>query len=164
MAETKKHWRDLLKKEYLHGSEIDGEITVTIKGFEEIEVYSKSNKGIEELGVMTFEEDIKSVVLTSRKADAIENLYGSGYIDDWIGKKITLFPQNEKHFGKIHPVITVRGKIPESTKLPELVKGSEKWIEAEKSLKYGTVTIESILKFYSVGKKELVELKKLVKK
>jgi hypothetical protein len=157
----KKHWRDLLQKAYLHGSEIDGEITVTIKDFEEIEVYSKREQSKEDLGVMTFEEDVKPVVLTSRKCEAMEQLFGSGNIYDWVGKKITMYPKDERHFGKMFPVITIKAANAKAnvTKSPLLING-EKWSQAVDALANGQTTIQGIKKHYSLTSKAEAELKK----
>ncbi len=162
MAKKKRHWRDLLKKAYLHGSEIDGEITVTVKGFEEIEVYSRREQSKEELGVMTFEEDIKPIVLTSRKCEALEYLLGSPDIYDWVGKKVTFYTKDEKHFGKIHPVITVKTTVSkkDAPKKEPLLIGGAKWSQAVDSLVSGTATITSIKKYYSLSAKAEAELKK----
>jgi len=156
-----KHWRDLLHKEFLHGSEFSGDLTVTIKGFNQIKVYSRKEQGEEELGVMEFVEDVKALVLTTRKCQAIEDLYGTGITNDWVGKKITLYTVKEKHFGKDFDVITVKSKIPT---LPQLKKGDKKWNDAIKGIEAGTVSVEQILTYYKVEEKDLVELKKIKKK
>ena len=85
MEKAKKtHWRDALHKEYLHGSELENAINVTVEGFSTIEVYSQKTRDKEELVVVHFKEAVKSLVLTGRKAQAFEKLSGSGYMEDWV--------------------------------------------------------------------------------
>jgi hypothetical protein len=53
----------------------------------------------------------KGLVLNKTNTTTIASLYGKE-TDDWKGKKITLYTQEERHFGEMHQVIKVAKSVP----------------------------------------------------
>jgi len=106
--ETKTHWRKLLKTKYLVGDEIGKEITVEIESFETEKVFDKKEQHEVDKLVIYFKGGKKGMIVTPRKAKDISRVTGTSFVEDWVGKKITIYPKNEKHFGEIIPVLTVK--------------------------------------------------------
>ena len=158
----KTHWRDALHKEYLHGSEITKPFNVTVKEFSTIEVYSPKSREKEEMVVLHFQEDIKALILTGRKASSLEKIAGSPFIEDWVGTTVSLSALDEKHFGQIMPVIQVEPPI-KVKKKPALTPESPKWKDAVTGIKGGTVTLDQIKGFYTLSKENESELIKQTK-
>lgn len=163
MSNQKTHWRDALHKEYLHGSELTKPINVTVEGFSTIEVYSQKSRDKEELVVLHFQEPIKSLILTGRKAAAMEIQSGSAFLEDWAGTKVSLSAVEEKHFGQIMPVIQV-GKALAEKKKPVLDQKSKQWAKAVKALEDGTTKVDQILPHYTVSEADIKVLESKVKK
>tara|TARA_R110002020_G_scaffold59128_2_gene161536 strand:- start:232 stop:723 length:492 start_codon:yes stop_codon:yes gene_type:complete len=148
METNKTHWRKFLNTAFLNGDEIPKEgVVVTIIGFEATEVYSQASKSKQEEGTLSFKELEKPMILTNRKAKQISAVVGSSFMEDWIGKTVTLFPVNEKHFGQVMPVINI--KAGEHTKQVFNTK-SPGWAKAEAAIKNGSTTIANIEKHYKL--------------
>lgn len=155
--ETKKtHWRTLLNTKYLNGDEIakDGSV-VTITGYEKEEIFSQKSREKEEHVTLVFKQFDKPMILTNRKAKQIAKVTGSAMVEDWIGKTITIFPVQEKHFGEWFPVINVKpGEI-----VKEVFNSKHpRWKGACDSILNGSTNIEAIEKHYKLSasvKKEL---------
>jgi len=107
---SKTHWRTVAGKEYLVGEELNGkEVTLTIEKVELTEI--RNQKGVETKPVAFFVGTTKRLVLNVTNMKAIARALGSGYIEDWQNKKITLIPQSGRFFGVNQEVIRVKTDI-----------------------------------------------------
>lgn len=120
MAE-KTHWKVLVDTNYLGAysfNEQVNSIIVTIKNVTAQEVFNPKENKAEVCRVMTFEEtevngiEIKPFIINKTNCETIEKLYGTGYIEDWIGKRITLFKTSIKVAGDDTDCIRVKKEIP----------------------------------------------------
>ena len=103
----KTHWRKMAGKEFIVGEMLDGkDVTMTIKTvtIEELQ----SQKGTEKKVVATFEEADMKIVLNVTNMKSIAEKIGSGFVQDWIGKKVTFYPTKITAFGKTTEAIRVR--------------------------------------------------------
>jgi len=155
------HWRKILKTPYLNGEEIPKEgVSVVIKGFSQVEMYSQKEKEKEGHAVLELEGIAKPMVLTNRKAKQISKVLGTPLMAEWIGKSIHIFPVNEKHFGETFPVINVKTSVaPKPKEKLVLNEKSANWGAAVESLKSGAITVEQIKKSYTL---ELITEKKML--
>ena len=157
------HWRKILEMPYLNGSELQGDVLVTIQEYKQENFFSPSTKRKEDHTIIYFKEIKKGMVLNSRKAQVIERLFKTPLMDEWIGQTLTLYSKDEKHFGIIYPVITVkRGE----RILPTLTPKHKRWEFAVEKLASGETTVEAIRKSFKVSvavEKELVKEVKLLK-
>ncbi len=107
MSEQKKHWRQLAGKQHLIGEMLNGkEVTLTIKtaGQEELQ----SQRGVEKKLVISFEETDQKLVVNTTNAKSISKISGSGFVSDWIGVKVTLYPVRGTFFGQEQEVIRIK--------------------------------------------------------
>ena len=142
------HWRKILEMPYLNGSELAGEIVVTIKEYKTENFFSPSTKKKEDHTILYFNEFEKGMVLNSRKAQAIERLLKTPLMDEWNGQTLTLFARDEKHFGVIFPVITIkRGE----KKKVVLTAKHKRWEVAVEKLASGETDMDSIKKSFEVS-------------
>jgi hypothetical protein len=95
---------------FLSGEEIElgKEYTMTVESIGEAEVFDQQTKKKEQKIVIYFAGTKKGMILTKVKAKAITFCMGSGTLNQWIGKKLTLFSKMEKHFGQEMPVINIK--------------------------------------------------------
>jgi len=106
MSET--HWRSIVGTKYLAGDEVLKEITVMIEKWEEVMVYSKKDKKDIPMLALYFKGTKKAMLVTPRKGVDIGRELGSPHVENWVGKQITIYAKDEKHFGKTFPVITIK--------------------------------------------------------
>lgn len=92
------------------------------------------------------------MIVNSTNAKAITLAVGSPYIEDWTGKKITLYVAKIKAFGEQVDALRVKK---ESVQLPVLNASHPKWVDAITALKSGNTTIEKIKLSYQVNEKSL---------
>ena len=90
---------ELKQSKYLRKEDCgDDGILVTIKDLKQNNV-APDDKPEELKWILTFEEDFKPLVLNGTNARLIEKALGSDETDDWIGKAIVLFNDENVTFG-----------------------------------------------------------------
>lgn len=154
--EEKTHWKKNFNYDYLGAYSLkEGqEITLTIKTIsKEMVVGSGGSK--EECTIVKFKESVngesKPMILNKTNCKIIEKLYGTPYIDDWAGKKVTIFVQeNIKAFGDLVDALRIKSIKP-VTKKPLLNPESSKWETAKTRVLEG-MTFEEISKHYDISK------------
>lgn len=110
---SKTHWRALTNPNYLgaYAFQPGEEKVVTIREVKSEIVQNQSGK--EECTVAHFVEDIKPLILNKTNADAIARVWGTPYIEDWAGKKITLKVKKVSAFGDMVDAVRVAKERPE---------------------------------------------------
>ena len=114
MAKTKTHWKLRHNFNYLGAYSLpDGkDIILTIKELNPEKI--KGTGGREEDGfVCHVAEPQKPMIMNKTNCKIIEKIYGTPYIEDWIGKKIQIYVQKGvKAFGEIVDALRIREQIP----------------------------------------------------
>src|SRR4030065_340740 len=107
LAATQKEWRRTMKltqmfpRRYATGEDLQGRaITLTIATISREKMHPQANAPEVEKWVVYFDEAKKGVVLNRTLAYQIAEFLGSEETDDWIGKRITIFPQPMMVAGK----------------------------------------------------------------
>ena len=99
----------MFPKRYATGEDLQGRaITLTIASISCEKMHPQANAPEVEKWVVYFEEAKKGVVLNRTLAYQIAEFLGSEETDDWIGKRITLFPQPMTVAGKKVTAIRAR--------------------------------------------------------
>jgi len=156
------HWRKIAKMPYLNGVEIEGNEVTTIVGFKEEKMYSQKEKAQEDQLIMFVKNHKQGIILTARKYKELEKLFG-GEPAEWVGKPITIFATNEKHFGEFFPVIHIKGATPPAK--PILDEKHKNFTKALESLTNGVTTIAAIKEHYKITiatEKKMVDAMKVV--
>ncbi len=105
------HWRSLVESKYLSHFELRGnDVTVAIKSVRLSEVVGSGGKKSKK-ALLTFEGKEKGMVAGVTCLSAIAGIYGDDY-DQWIGKRITLYPTTTEASGKVVGTIRVRPTAP----------------------------------------------------
>lgn len=96
---SKTHWKKLYNYDYLGSQDLpDGnDISVTIQSIKKEMVTSEGGRK-EECNVVRFQGVKKPMILNKTNARTITKLYKTPYIEDWIGKSITLFVKHDIKF------------------------------------------------------------------
>lgn len=115
------HWKNLSNYDYLGAYSLDGrkdDVILTIKEIKRELVTAEGGKK-ENCIVAYFEEnnvdsvEVKPMVLNKTNCKTIEKVYGTGEVENWIGKKIQVFATTTK-FGRDNnvPCLRIRPEIP----------------------------------------------------
>jgi len=107
--ENKTHWKKFNNPDYLgaYAFQPGEEKTVTIREVKREMVYNPSNNGKEECTVAHFVEDVKPLILNTTNCKTIAKVWGSPYIEDWAGRKITLKVKKISAFGEMVDAVRV---------------------------------------------------------
>jgi flagellar basal body rod protein FlgC len=113
----------------LKADDLDGdEVSLTIASYVVKEFDETDNKTGEtykrKKPIFSFEETEKTFVCNVTNARALAAAFGSREMDDWVGKKITLFPTVTSFGDKTVPCIRVR-VLKEKGGKPKFLKPSE---------------------------------------
>lgn len=109
---SKTHWKKLTNPNYLGSWSFQPgeEKTVTIKEVKQ-EIITNQN-GKEECTIAYFHEDVKPLILNKTNGEMIAKVWGTPYIEDWSGKKITLKVKKISAFGEMMDAVRVSNKRP----------------------------------------------------
>jgi hypothetical protein len=133
MAKT--HWKKLHNPDYLGAYSLDDPtMIVEIKKVEKRQIMGADGK--KDDAVVAELVGQKPMILNATNMKTIAGLYGN-YIEDWVGKKITLFVANVKAFGTVTEALRVAAEVPKSA-MPELTPSHPKWNEAKEAVSKGT--------------------------
>ena len=104
---NKTHWKKLTNPNYLgsYAFQPGEEKTVTIKEVKREIVQNQNGK--EDCTVAHFVEDVKPLILNKTNCDMIAKVWGTPYIEDWSGKKITLKVKKVSAFGETVDAVRV---------------------------------------------------------
>lgn len=111
----KTHWKKLAGKNFLTGEDLVGkEVTLTIETAKREPVVNvqesikKREPVYEDKPVMYFKGTEKKLVVNTTNFKTIVKVLKSPYIEDWVGKEITLIPVNKKFFGELQDVVRIK--------------------------------------------------------
>lgn len=109
---NKTHWKKWNNPDYLgsYAFQPGEEKTVTIKEVKREMVQNQSGK--EECTVAHFVEDVKPLILNTTNCKTISKVWGSPYVEDWAGRKITLKVKKISAFGEMVDAVRVSNERP----------------------------------------------------
>ena len=152
---SKTHWKKLMNPEYIGAYWLpEGEdVTVTID-FVIREMITSTGGKKEECTVAHLKNGVKPFIMNATNSKTIAKLYGN-FIEDWAGKKITLFASTTRLAGdtveclRIRPVVATR-TIPAIT--------SERFSRGLASIKQGTYTASELRTKFILTDDQIEEL------
>lgn len=104
----------LFPNKYVKAAELNGKtVTLTIARLTVEEMGHGNEK--EQKPVLHFNKATKGLVLNRTNAMTIAGLYGDE-TDDWVGKRINIYPTRIRAFGAMQDTIRVREEIPAEPK------------------------------------------------
>ena len=110
-------FRKYMDKSFLGAWDVpkDGDLTLTIDHCEVNEV--KNERGTERKLTLHFIEDFKPMILNTTNSNTISDVYGSRQVEDWEGKKISLYTEKVRAFGGTTDALRIRPYMPKSAEL-----------------------------------------------
>lgn len=145
------HWKKLQNPDYIGaytlmetGVAID--MTVTIKSIARQIVTGADGKKDECTVAQLVGQ--KPFIINATNAKMITKIYDTPFIENWVGRKITLYVAKVKVAGETVDALRIRQAIPT---LPQLTPQHEKWEGAKKAIKDGNSTIEQIKQHFNIS-------------
>jgi hypothetical protein len=116
MSEQEKHhWKKWVNTDYIGAYSLDGkDLTVRIVSVKQQLV--KGENGKEETCTVAALQGQKSFIINRTNAKMITKLFNSPYIEDWVGKYITLYPTTTKVAGETVECLRIRSVVPQIKK------------------------------------------------
>jgi hypothetical protein len=141
------HYKKLRNPNYIGSYELMTgsepiELVVTIESAAKEMVQNGDKK---EEAMVVYLKGQKPMIVNATNAKAITSALGTPYVEQWAGKRITLYVAKIKAFGETVDALRVRKDAPG---LPELNATHPKWNDAIQALKTKNTTIEQIKKSY----------------
>lgn len=129
----KTHWKKWNNPNYLgsYAFQPSEEKTVTIKEVKREIVQNQNGK--EECTVAYFVEDVKPLILNTTNCKTISKVWGTPYVEDWAGRKITLKVKRISAFGEMVDAVRVASERPAAEKFICEACGRELWPAAGKT-------------------------------
>lgn len=150
--ENKTHYKKLRNPNYIGAYELmvgntSVELNVTIERAIKELVQNGDKK---EEAMVIYLKGHKPMIVNSTNAKNISKALNSPFIEDWVGKEITLYVAKIKAFGEHVDALRVRQNT--STKvLPKLEAGTPNFEAVKKALDSGNYTIEQVKSKYNVS-------------
>lgn len=142
--EEKHHWKNYTNTDYIGAYSLNGaDLTVKIKKVAQEQVTGQNGK--KEMCLVAHLEGQKPMILNRTNAKTISRLYGSPFVEDWVGKLITLYPTTTSVGGETVECLRIRQTVPQQAK-----KDYSKQIQALRECK----TIEELKAVYSAMTKD----------
>jgi hypothetical protein len=138
--EKRTHWKQLVDPRYIGAYALPNgnDLTVTIELVQLEEVTMMGGKK-EDHSIMYLKGQ-KPMILNATNSKSIHKLYGP-YIEDWVGKQITLYASTAKLGGELVECLRIRPSIPAREKKP--ISG-ERLTKALEQIKAGTYTLDKL--------------------
>lgn len=109
----KTHWKQLVNVDYIGAYALNGEdLTLTVKTVRREIVIGANGKKEECMVLYWAEPSYKPMILNRTNAKTITKLLGSAYVEDWAGKRITLYPTTTKFGGEVVECLRIRPTLP----------------------------------------------------
>lgn len=152
---SKTHFKKLRNPNYIGSYELANgngynEIVVTIT---DVKQESVNNGDKTEMCMVIHLKETKPMICNSTNAKSITKAAGSPYVEDWVGKRITLYVAKIRAFGETHDALRVRQTAPPAPvkQKPSLNPQSDKWVAAVTALKSKSTTLDAIKKAYELN-------------
>jgi len=141
----KTHWKKMTDTNYLGSWDVDEEnLVLKIKEVKE-EMLKPSPQAQEEKCIVAYFEGTKPMILNKTNCKAIEKRTGSAFIEDWIGKEITIYVAKVKAFGEMHDALRVQDFAPkkkQKAKFKDYSKALEAVLKGKKTAQWMLDTYE----------------------
>lgn len=108
---SKTHWKKEYSYDYIGAYSLptDGsDLILTIKDTKTEKVVGGDGKKQDCFVVYFAEKDSKPMILNRTNAKTIQKVYGTPYIEDWVGKKIQLYATSVNAFGTTTDALRIR--------------------------------------------------------
>lgn len=111
---TKTHWKKMVNTNYIgaHDLQPNQELTVTIDSISHELVKNQDGKD-EQCVVMRIKGAKKPMILNKTNMKIITKLFGTPYVEDWVGQKVTIYAAKVRAFGETIEALRIKNQRPQ---------------------------------------------------
>lgn len=142
------HWKRLVNPDYLGVYSLDNGKDMTLTITKVVRELVTNERGKVECTVAYFKEDQKPMILNRTNSKTIQKMYGTPYIEQWTGRKITVYASVANLRGDEVECLRIRAVKPENPALK--IEDSENFENCKTALKNG-YKIEDIKKKWTIS-------------
>jgi len=154
--ETQTHWKQFCNLDYIGGYSLNGKdlnVKITSIGQEQV----VGDKGKKEMCLVAHLEGNKPFIINRTNAKMISKLVGSPFVENWVGKSITLFTSTTSVAGETVECLRIRPTLPTTKAKVELTPEHPKWDSAVQFVAKGG-KVEELLKSYNITPENIAKL------
>ena len=99
---SKTHWKSFFEYTYLgsHDLDLGVDLIATVKHVKQESLQVPGSREKNDKPVVYWQEDIKPMVLNVTNSRMLDEIAGSKYVEDWVGKQVAVYIDNNIRFGK----------------------------------------------------------------
>lgn len=135
------HWKRLVNPDYLGAYSLDNGKDMTLTISKVVRELVKNERGKVECTVAYFKEDQKPMILNRTNSKTIQKIYGTPYIEEWTGKKITVYASVANLKGDEVECLRIRAVKPDNPALK--IEDTKNFNKCKEALK-GGYTIDNL--------------------
>ena len=108
----KTHWKQTINLDYIGAYCLGGKdltVKITKVGQEQV----TGDKGKKEMCLVAHLDGQKPFIINRTNAKTISKIYNTPYIEDWVGKHITLYPTTTSVGGEVVECLRIRQTVPQ---------------------------------------------------
>jgi hypothetical protein len=146
----KTHWKKLENPDYIGAYSLDDgkDLIVTIDNVKREMVTGQGGK--KEECTIAYLKGQKPFILNRTNMKMIQKIYGTPFIEEWVGKKLTLYVAKIRAFGEDNvECLRIREQAPAK---PDFNPNNPRWAGAIKAIKDRSVTIDKLKEVYTISK------------
>jgi len=140
---TKTHWKQLTNPNYIGAYSLQEGKDMIVEIVSVSREMVKGEGGKQDECTVAQLKDQKPMILNVTNCKTIAKLFETPFIEEWSGKKITIYSAKVSVKGELIECLRIRDKKPEQTKA-KLTPLNPNWPRAIKALQSGSYTIESL--------------------
>ena len=144
----KTHWKQLQNPLYIGAYSLQPGEERIVEIEKVVKEQVKGSDGKAEDCTVAYLKAEKPMILNATNCKILSKVYGSPYIQDWIGKSVTIYAEKIKAFGDTVEALRIR---PTKPPLPELTPDHPKWNEAVKAVKADPKALDKVVARYSLS-------------
>ncbi|MEP7198024.1 MAG: hypothetical protein ABI851_16010 [Saprospiraceae bacterium] len=148
---SKTHWKKLQNPNYLGAYSLNEgqDLIVEIVDIKREAVKGEGGKSDE--CTIAYLKDAKPMILNATNQKMITKIYGTPYVEEWVGKKITLYVSSTNLRGEKVECLRIRDLQVTSKKKPELTPEHSKWKGAMKAIAEGTYSLQKLSETFTIS-------------
>ncbi len=150
------HWRRLVNPNYIGAYSLDPGEKRTVKIEKVVKEVVIGEGGKKDECVVAYLKNEKPFIINKTNMKTITKIYGTPYIEEWVGRSVTVFATPVK--GKAGEIVEALRIVEEKPPLPELTPDHPRWSDAVKAAKAKQITPAQIKSNYSVTEPNLKTL------
>ena len=154
------HWRKISNSNYLGSWDLEPNEKRIVTILAVAQEMLKANPQAEEQPCVVAEiKDSLPMVLNKTNLRAIEKALGSGIIEEWVGKQITIYSKKIKAFGETVDALRVEPVAPKPKAKPKLTP--DRFKSAIEAIKAKKITAEKVIEMHNLTTSQIKEIQEL---